>query len=285
MALRDDNCVYGTYHTHRLRLDRVPMFHLDVLRERALLDILTTVRPNVVFYCSAVRDERACTENALEALTINAEVASDIALCLRPFDGRLIYYSTSKVFSGEKGNYTEEDIPEPTSSYGAAKLRAEALLAETENTFVLRLGTIFGFGVDRRNALLPRLLDQMWEGRQGTFINDEYRTFQSVDDVVEASKRLMHGDSDKSGIYHCPGGSKSTYFDFAKAVARVLGRKPESILSTPGEALQAAYNTPELRGRDTTLKADRFDRNLGPLGMPLEKSLENIKDQLVKGRI
>jgi dTDP-4-dehydrorhamnose reductase len=285
MALRDDHCVYGTYHSNRFQLKQVPLFHVDVLKETALFDVLMRIRPEVVFYCAAIRDEGTCTTNALHALTVNAEAAADIALCLRPMGGKLIYFSSAKVFSGQKGNYTEEDTPDPNSSYGSAKLRAEEMLLEFENAFTLRVGTLFGFGPRLEDGLLPKLLRQLWSGADAHFISDEHRTFQSVQDVVEGAKRLMQVGPEMAGVYHCPGGGRATYFDFARLLARTLGLAPDHLHPLPGAQLQTAYNTAEIRGRDTSLNAEKFSRSLGGLGHSLEESLQSVRSQLVNGEI
>jgi dTDP-4-dehydrorhamnose reductase len=283
VALREDQCVYGTYDKHKPNLTGVPLFKVDVLKESALFDVITLVRPNIVYYCAAIRDEQMCSEYALPALTINAEAAADIALCLRPLGGRLIYFSTSKVYSGQKGNYTEDDPTDPSSSYGEAKRRAEDLLLEFENTFILRLGTLYGFDCVPDRSLLSKLLKALIAKKEMTFINDEARDFHSLTEVVEASKRLLHADEDKSGLYNCPSAGKTTYYDFARHLAHAIGASTENITAISGEDLKAPYNTPETRGKDTTLNGEKFTRSFGLLTGSLTESLTKIADQLRTG--
>lgn len=283
VALREDQCVYGTYDKHKPGLAGVPLFKVDVLKESALFDVITLVRPNIVYYCAAIRDEQMCTEHAISALTINAEAAADIALCLRPLGGRLIYFSTSKVYSGEKGNYSEEDPTDPSSSYGETKRRAEDLLLEFENTFILRLGTLYGFDCVPNRSLLSRLLIGLIDKKEMTFINDEPRDFHSLPEVIEASKRLLHADPDKAGLYNCPSPGKTTYYDFARHLAHAIGAPTENITAISGEDLKAPYNTPEIRGKDTTLNGEKFTRSFGILTGGLSESLSKIADQLRTG--
>lgn len=283
VALREDQCVYGTYDKHKPGLAGVPLFKVNVLKESALFDVLTLVRPNIVYYCAAIRDEQMCTEQALPALTINAEAAADIALCLRPLGGRLIYFSTSKVYSGEKGNYTEEDPTDPSSSYGEAKRRAEDLLMGFENTFILRLGTLYGFDCVPDRSLLSKLLKGLIAKKEMAFINDEPRDFHSLPEVIEASKRLLHADADKAGLYNCPSPGKTTYYDFARHLAHAIGAPTENITAISGEALKAPYNTPEIRGKDTTLNGEKFTRAFGILTGGLTESLTKIATQLRTG--
>lgn len=280
VALREDHCVYGTYYSRHIPIKGVPLFHVDVLKEKSLFDVLLRIRPTLVLYASAIRNEQACSEQALAALTVNAEAASDIALSLRPTGGRLIYFSSSKVFSGNKGNYSEDDPPDPCSSYGSSKRRAEELLLDFENTFVLRLGTLFGLGLKKEDSLLARLLEQLWAKHPLTLIEDEYRSFQGVDAVEAAVRSLMHSDPDKAGLYNCPGGARSSYYDFVRVLAESLGVEA-TLERMPSSALRLPYNTPEIRGEDTTLAPDKFRRAFGLDGPSLSESIETIKKQLL----
>ena len=51
---------------------------------------------------------------------------------------RFIYISTDYVFDGNKGNYSENDKPNPRSTYGKSKLSAENIVKTLNNYLIIR---------------------------------------------------------------------------------------------------------------------------------------------------
>lgn len=69
---------------------------------------------------------------------------------------RLIQVSSDAVFSGKKGNYTEEDVPDPLDDYGKTKLKGEVI---KDGHITLRT-SIIGHDRFKKRGLLEWFLDQ-----------------------------------------------------------------------------------------------------------------------------
>jgi dTDP-4-dehydrorhamnose reductase len=77
---------------------------------------------------------------------------------------RIIYLSSDGIFDGEKGLYSEQDIPTPRTPYGENLLLCETLLQERcSNYCIIRPSYIYGFSegqLDKRLARTTELLSR-----------------------------------------------------------------------------------------------------------------------------
>ena len=99
-----------------------------------------------VVNCAALTNVDFCEQNPAEAMRINAQSVQTIAeLCARKRK-RFVQISTDYVFDGSKeAAYTEEDLAEPISHYGASKLAGEiATLNAWDRHLVARVSWVFG---------------------------------------------------------------------------------------------------------------------------------------------
>ena len=133
---------------HDAAHERINLFHngkvLPQLDARNLIDflvILNEIRPSVVINCMGVLKQRqAIAESPLHCITVNALVPHQICEAIRPWNGRLITFSSDCVFLGDRGQYTEQDWPDAPSMYGRTKHLGE--VTGQENALTLRTSII-----------------------------------------------------------------------------------------------------------------------------------------------
>ncbi|HEX5504842.1 MAG TPA: SDR family oxidoreductase, partial [Thermomicrobiales bacterium] len=82
-------------------------------------------RPAVVVNCIGLVKQRPAAQDALASIAVNALFPHRLALLCRATGTRLIHVSTDCVFSGRRGGYTEDDLPDPVDLYGRTKLLGE----------------------------------------------------------------------------------------------------------------------------------------------------------------
>jgi dTDP-4-dehydrorhamnose reductase len=85
------------------------------------------VNPDVILNAIGVIKQIESSKNVVKALTINSifpHLVNDIA---QEIGAKFITISTDCVFSGEKGNYSENDIPDATDVYGKSKNLGEVV--------------------------------------------------------------------------------------------------------------------------------------------------------------
>jgi dTDP-4-dehydrorhamnose reductase len=188
------------------------------------------------------------------------------------------------VFSGAKGDYTEDDTADATSLYGQMKLRAEHRLAQFEGAFSLRLGTVFGLS-QQPNAFLNRLLRDLVHGKNIPLIRDEVRTFYSVDDVCGACVRLLEQDPFPGGVFHLGGVRKDSYHSFGVALVHAFGLDDNLLRAVRGAEFSEAFRVTANRGNDLSLVGDAFGGRFGYRVHAIEDSLMRLKTLLKHGRM
>lgn len=280
--LRDQYRVMGTYARHKPPVDGMLSFQTwldDLTRVEHLVDFL---RPEAIVYCAGMIEE-ACDSNPEKAQWINGEIPLFLARKLKK--GRLIYLSSSKVFSGDEGDYLEDHQTDPRTIYGLTKRRAEERLVAAGNVFILRLVTVFGLGgVHHQKTLFHRILQHLWSHTPLPVICDEYRSYVSVEDVAKAIGILVDANLTRNGIYHFSPGIKDSHFSFAKQVALALGISSDSIRGISGKEFDSLHpEKKSQRGKDLTLLGTKFTGTFGLQYDPMENALAKLRDKLTKG--
>lgn len=192
---------------------------LNLLQPENLTATLDSYHPTVIINTAAYTDVAFCEENAPSAWTLNHEMPGWLASWAQKNGARLIHISTDLVFDGLKGNYCEEDPPNPVSVYSATKLAGEnAVLSNCSNSVVLRLSIMGGTSFTGRRSLneaIPLTLKR--NGFVKLFI-DEYRSAIWADNVAEIILELL--DHDFTGLRHVPGGKNYSRHEIGEMIFR-----------------------------------------------------------------
>lgn len=81
--------------------------------------------PDVVVNAIGIVKQRPDADLVGPTLTINGHFPHELSALCGPRGIRVVQISTDCVFSGERGGYTEVDVPDPVDLYGRSKLEGE----------------------------------------------------------------------------------------------------------------------------------------------------------------
>ncbi|UCD37167.1 MAG: sugar nucleotide-binding protein, partial [Fidelibacterota bacterium] len=95
------------FYSNAQAVDGVDAFEMDNLAK-----VIHETRPEIVLNCIGIIKQREKTENPRRSIYLNALFPHLVAEACQEVDAKLIQVSTDCVFSGEKGDYTEEDQPD-----------------------------------------------------------------------------------------------------------------------------------------------------------------------------
>jgi dTDP-4-dehydrorhamnose reductase len=90
---------------------------------RTIARALDETQAEVVVNCIGI--VKQAVDDPEPAIRVNALFPHRLAAACRARGARLIHISTDCVFSGERGAYTETDLPDPVDTYGRSKLLGE----------------------------------------------------------------------------------------------------------------------------------------------------------------
>ena len=129
---------------------------------------------------------------------------------------RLIHISTDCVFSGRKGNYSEDDLPDPPDLYGRSKLLGEV---EGKNCLTIRTSMI-GRELKGTHGLLEWLLSQRDAQVRG-FKRAIFSGFttQALADTIE---EIVSEHRGLNGVWHVAA-EPITKFDLLTLVKQTYG--------------------------------------------------------------
>ncbi|MGX5201602.1 dTDP-4-dehydrorhamnose reductase family protein [Aliikangiella sp. IMCC44632] len=94
---------------------------IDVSNLEAVDSWLASEKPDVVINCIGLIKQHDISKQHVDAISVNALLPHLLANLCAKNNARLIHFSTDCVFTGEKGNYTEADIPDAQDLYGKSK--------------------------------------------------------------------------------------------------------------------------------------------------------------------
>ena len=96
-------------------------------QESQIASVLAQLTPTVVINCIGLVKQRGEASNAIAAITLNALLPQVLASQCILQQLALIHVSTDCVFSGSRGFYTEDDLPDAHDLYGRSKLLGEVV--------------------------------------------------------------------------------------------------------------------------------------------------------------
>ena len=78
-------------------------------------------------------------KNINESIKLNIIGTSNIVMVCKKFNTKIIYFSTSYVYPGNKGNYKETDPILPSNNYAWSKLGGECAVQMYKKSLILRV--------------------------------------------------------------------------------------------------------------------------------------------------
>lgn len=189
---------------------------IDAINWPDVEGVLREIRPRVVVNCVGIVKQRPEAKAAIPSITINALLPHRLAAALSDWNGRLVHISTDCVFSGRRGHYTEDDLPDAEDLYGRSKLLGEVA---GPNAVTLRTSMI-GRELREHRSLLDWALQQ-----DGQTIRGFRRAFYSgltTNELARVIWRLIEEHPDLSGLYQVASGTITKY-DLLRLIVDIFG--------------------------------------------------------------
>ena len=121
------------------------------------------------------------------------------------------------MFDGEKNEpYTETDVANPISVYGASKLQGEVEIQQAlKEYFIIRTSWLYS---EYGNNFMKTML-RLAETRDGiSVVSDQIGTPTYAGDLAEVILTIIDSKSESYGIYHYSNEGVASWYDFAKAI-------------------------------------------------------------------
>ena len=167
--------------------------------------------------CAAYTAVDKAESDADKAFEINATGPKNLAIVCHQFDVVLIQISTDFVFDGEKKEpYTETDVANPISVYGASKLQGEQeIIKVSEKCFILRTSWLYS---EHGNNFMKTMLRLAETRDEISVVSDQIGTPTYAGDLAEVILKIVRSKNTNFGLYHYSNDGVASWYDFAEAI-------------------------------------------------------------------
>ena len=166
----------------------------NILSERSIDTIVKRIKPKIILHCGGLSRPMDIHDNNINrSIDLNIIGTANITKICKKYKLKLIYFSTSYVYEGTKGNYKESDAVKPFNNYALSKMGGECSVLMYNNSLVLRISM----------TEKPFLYKKAFTNLKTNFLFHE--------DLVYMLPKLIK----KKGIINVGGKTRSVY-DFAK---------------------------------------------------------------------
>jgi len=178
---------------------------VDVISLDSVIKVVGELKPEVVINCIGIVKQLEEARDPILSLQLNSLFPHRLAGLCAAAGARLFHVSTDCVFSGRKGLYTEEDVPDAEDLYGRTKL-----LGEVNRPGCLTIRTsIFGRDFLKQSALLEWFLSRRG-GRANGYRHAIYSGFPTQV-LARIMGDLMADHPGLSGLYQIASRPLSKY--------------------------------------------------------------------------
>jgi len=254
VTLRQDMYAYQQFNLfdHHNSYAGVNVCHLD-----SVIKVFADFKPDAVINAVGIVKQRKLSNDIVTSLEINAHFPHRLALLCKIAKARLIHISTDCVFSGRRGNYTEEDVSDAEDIYGKSKYLGEV---HDKHCITLR-SSIIGLELSHKTGLIEWFLAQ--KGQIKGFKRAIYSglTTQEMSRLIE---RILVDDQDISGVWHVASQESVSKYKLLDYLSKLLER--DDIIIEPDQEFSC----------DRSLNGDRFKQMTGYVSPTWQTMLQEL---------
>ncbi len=167
---------------------------LNITSVKSIINYLKKKKPKVLIHLAGLSRPLIAHEKKIEeSIKLNIIGTSNVVIACSKLNIKLIYFSSSYVYPGTKGNYKETDPLLPANNYSWSKLGGEAAVQMYKNSLILRVC----------------MTERPFIHKQA--FSDVKLNFIFHDEIVNILMKLLN----KKGVINL-GGTTKTVFQFAK---------------------------------------------------------------------
>jgi len=252
--LRSRFDVHASYNSNPCSLQHCRTTQLDITDHDHVVETISQCSPSLIVHAAAVSSPDVCERDPSRAWAVNVDGTKNLITAAMKRAVPLIYVSTDMVFSGQEGNYTENDDPAPINFYGKTKREAEIICRKASDTCtIVRITLQYGRGRGTARSFSDWLLHNLSAGSKVPLFYDQYRTPTYVKDTVRGIE-IIALNGKPGDLYHLAGPDRIDRHSFGRMFAAVFSF-PESLLK---RTAMADVPSAAARPKDVSLDGKKF---------------------------
>lgn len=264
------------------QVDGQETIYLDITDLDAIRKIVSDKDVKAIVNCAAWTNVDVCeTDKRFAALaeTLNAEAPKNLAMIMKEVGGVLFHVSTDYVFGQEPYNTPchPDQKGTPTGVYGATKLHGEQNIINSGCEYII-LRTAWLYSEFGKN-FCKTMLNLTATKSQLKVVFDQCGTPTYAYDLATAIFDIIENDKyeGNTGIYHYSNEGVTSWFDFAKMIARIAGHTECDVQPCHSNEFPSSVTRPSYSVLDKTTFKDTFGIEVPYWVNSLEKCITNLK--------
>jgi dTDP-4-dehydrorhamnose reductase len=164
---------------------------------QSLAGVMESVRPDAVVNCIGIVKQKAEAHDSIPSIRTNALFPHEVAAVCASAGVRFVHLSTDCVFTGARGGYTEDDVPDALDLYGRTKLMGEVV--DVSGAVTVRTSMI-GWEIRHPTGLLEWFAG--CRGLKCPGYSNAIFSGLATSDLVDAIEGLFTKWADLEGLWH-----------------------------------------------------------------------------------
>ena len=211
--------ILTTFYKNHISIKNVRSFQYSFPNDlNNLRELLEKEKPDVLVNTMGYSNIDFCELNKSDAEMLHVEVTEKICKICENIGTKQIFLSSDYVFDGEKGNYSETDVPNPVNYYGLSKLKAEQLILKNPINTVIRTSEINDW--DYRARFFNSVIKNLQNNQEVNATTDVYNSVTFLDNLVESIFKVI--TLNQNGIFHVVDSACVNRFEFAEMIAKIF---------------------------------------------------------------
>ena len=216
-------------------------------------NLFSLPKVDIVVMCAALTKIDECEEKPDKAKKINFISPIRIANYYLKQNSRIIFLSTSAVFSGSRQKHFPNSITRPKTIYGKTKADAEKSLIKFKgNIAIARLSKV----LINENNIFSYWEQQLKSGKNIHAFKDHFFCAINLDLVIKILLKITL--SSKRGIFNISSKNDISYLKAANLFALLLNKKKDSVIS---KSINDSIINLKIVHRFTSLNCERIIKN------------------------
>jgi dTDP-4-dehydrorhamnose reductase len=249
---------------------------LDITNQISVSNLFNKVKLHAVIHTASETSVDRCEIEKDYTWKVNVKGTHNIAIACARTNVKLAYISTDYVFNGEKGNYKEEDQPDPINYYGLTKLEGEKQVIEyCKNYAILRTSVLYGWHPWKQN-FATWIINKLRREQEIAVVEDHYNTPTLADNLAQMAVEIV-AEKNLRGLYHASGRERISRYEFAKQIAKTFNLNSDLIKPVRMSQLTAWIAK---RPKDSSLNTDKIQKQLKTKPLNITEGLNKMKEEM-----
>lgn len=233
--------------------------------------------PDAIIHCAAVANLDEAEQNPQLTDLVNAKAPGILAQTAKNLGIPFVQISTDAVFDGSKGNYSEDDLPNPQNTYAQSKLAGEAAVRQAYPEALIARVVFYGWSPSGKRSLAEFFFNNLSLGNRVNGFTDSIFSPLYVRDLADLLMEAL--SKNLTGTYHFFSRESLSKYDFGVQLAKRFGF--DETLITPVQT--ADGNLLTKRSLNLSANTTKLKSALGHEPASVAEGMERMFDDYQKG--